>query len=131
MYGNPHIRRAAQGLFERGCEVRIVLEHPIDSPNRDPNRHPLVEMANDLKERHQMNGLLDIRMADPDSTAFLKENRYLHHWMVMDDHAYRLEADTGAVKAHVNFNDERAADALTSIFDDLLFEPGKPLAVVA
>ena len=130
MYGNPHIRGTAKGLFERGCQVRIVLAEHIDAPNHDPNQHPLVEIANSVEGRGQMKGRLDIRMACRDSTAFLKENRYLHHWMVMDDHAYRLETDTGAVKAHVNFNDGKAADALTSIFDDLLFERGKPLVAV-
>lgn len=133
MYGHPHIREAARGLFKRGCRMYIVLEDPIDAPNHDPDRHPLVTIANELKERRHlhMDSLLDIRMADSKSTAFLEKHGYLHHWMVMDDHAYRLETDTGTVKAHVNFNDEKAADALTSIFDNLLFDLGTPLATVS
>ena len=78
-----------------------------------------------------MDGVLDIRKANPESLAFLERHDYLHHWMVMDDHAFRLEADTGAVKAFVNFNDERAADALTSIFYSLLFEQAEPLVAVS
>ena len=129
IYGNPHIHEAAQGLFKRGCRMRVVLEDTIDAPSDDPNQHPLVRIASEFKEPDH--GFLDIRMANPSSTAFLKEQGYLHHWMVMDDHAYRLETDTGAVKAHVNFNDENAAEALSSIFDNLLFEHGEPLSLAS
>lgn len=131
MYGNPHIRKAARDMFERGCRMRVVLEEPIDAPSHDPNRHPLVVIANKLKERVHMEGVLDIRKANPKSMAFLERHDYLHHWMVMDNHAFRLETDTGAVKAFVNFNDERAADALASIFDNLLFEQAEPLVAVS
>ncbi len=84
-------------------------------------------MASGLKDKGNLHGLLEIRQASRDAIDFLRSRNYCHHWMVMDERAYRLETDTEQVKAHVNFGDSITVGALTTIFDHLLYPTGKDL----
>lgn len=125
VYRHARILDAAKALLCRGADLLIVLEGKIDGGS--VTEHPLVRSAATWRDEGLMKGLLDIRQADQASIDFLKGRGFNHHWMVMDEQAYRLEADTGDVKAHVNFGDRAVGKALCDIFDKHLFQMAKPL----
>ncbi len=120
VYGHHKILDAVRVLLERGGDLSIVLEDEIDGGSVED--HPMVRSVSKWRDEGSMRGSLDIRQADPASIDFLKGRGFNHHWMVMDEKAYRLEADTGDIKAHVNFGDLTVAKALADIFDKHLFQ---------
>ena len=125
VYGHERILDAARVLLRRGADLLIVLEEEIDGGS--VKEHPLVRGASKWRDEGSMKGRLDIRQAAPASIDFLKGRGFNHHWMVMDEQAYRLEADTGDIKAHVNFGDRTVGKALCDIFDKHLFRMARPL----
>ena len=125
VYRHEVILDAVSVLLKRGADLFITLEEDIDGGS--VMEHPLVRSAFKWNDEGLMKGLLDIRQADQSSIAYLEERDFNHHWMVMDEQAYRLEADTGDIKAHVNFGDEVVGEALTKIFDRRLFRTARPL----
>lgn len=125
VYRHEVILDAVSVLLKRGADLFITLEEDIDGGS--VMEHPLVRSAFKWNDEGLMKGLLDIRKADQSSIAYLEERDFNHHWMVMDEQAYRLEADTGGIKAHVNFGDEVVGEALTKIFDRRLFRMARPL----
>ena len=125
VYRHEVILDAVSVLLKRGADLFITLEEDIDGGS--VMEHPLVRSAFKWNDEGLMKGLLDIRQADQSSIAYLEERDFNHHWMVMDEQAYRLEADTGDIKAHVNFGDEVVGEALTKIFDRRLFRMARPL----
>ena len=129
VYGHEVILDAVSVLLKRGADLFIVLEDEIDGGN--VREHPLVRSAFKWNDEGLMKGLLDIRQADQSSIAYLEGHDFNHHWMVMDEQAYRLEADTGDIKAHVNFGDEVVGKALSKIFDRRLFRMARSLVRLA
>ena len=125
VYRHEVILDAVSVLLKRGADLFIILEEDIDGGS--VMEHPLVRSAFKWNDEGLLKGLLDIRQADQSSIAYLEERDFNHHWMVMDEQAYRLEADTGDIKAHVNFGDEVVGEALTKIFDRRLFRMARPL----
>lgn len=125
VYGHMRVLDAARVLLQRRADLSIVLEGEIDGGN--VKEHPLIRNALKWRDEGSMKGVLDIRQADQASIDFLNDRDFNHHWMVMDERAYRLEADTGDVKAHVNFGNRVVAKALCDIFDKHLFRIAKPL----
>lgn len=129
VYSNPRVIAAAEHLVGRpDCKLSVVIQEEIDvSHGQSVADHPLARMASGLKDKGNLHGLLEIRQASRDAIDFLRGRNYCHHWMVMDQRAYRLETDTEQVKAHVNFGDSITVGALTTIFDHLLYRTGKDL----
>ena len=123
MYADAHVVEAARHLVSReGGKLTVVIEQEIDvEPGQSATDHPLARMASQLKTEGKMQGLLEIRKAPKAAIEFLRMKKYCHHWMLMDERAYRLETDTEEVKAHVNFGDSATAGALVAIFDQLLY----------
>lgn len=125
VYGHKTVIDAACVLLQRGGDLLIVLEGEIDGGK--VKEHPLIRSALKWRDEGSVTGFLDIRQADQASIDFLNDRDFNHHWMVMDEQAYRLEADTGNVKAHVNFGNRVVGKALCDIFDKHLFRIAKPL----
>ena len=132
VYGNRHITKAAASfLAAEGRTLRIVLQDELDlHEGQTPADHPLVVAAQELQENRGLRGSLEIRQASKAAMDYLTENNYRNHWMIMDEHAYRLETNTEKAGAHVNFADPRTAGALAAIFDGLLYPDSSELVCI-
>ena len=132
VFGNDHIIDAARQILARpGTELTIVVEHGLDLESTEVAAdHPVVRAAEDAKRAGRLHGVLEIRQASENEMNFLREKDFRNHWMVMDDHAYRLETNTAKAGAHVNFADRKTARALTMLFERFLYEPGENVITV-
>lgn len=121
VYGNDTILDAVCAFLGRpGTELTIVVEHGLDVElNETAEDHPVVRAVRRMGNRLQ--GGLEIRRASQSDVDYLREHNFSNHWMVMDDHAYRLETNLEKAGAHVNFCDLEMAEALTQIFDHVLY----------
>ena len=129
MYGDSHVVTAARNfLSQPGTDLKIVLESHIDLMEGERiENHPMIGMAYELRAAGRMGGAIRVRRAHEDNIEFLRREKFCHHMLIIDDHAYRLETDTEKFKAHVNFGDARTAGKLSKIFDRILFDSGKTL----
>lgn len=125
VYANSHITKAAAAFVSgEERELIVIVQDGLDlKPGEQDADHPLARAVRELKEEGRMQGELRIRQLGDDAMEFLREHDYCNHWMVMDDHAYRLETNTEEAGAHVNFSDAETAGALAAIFDRVLY-PG-------
>ena len=127
VFGNPRITEATGRFLARPeSELTIVVEQELDlEPGEVAADHPVVRAVEDAKRAGRLHGILEIRQASENDMGFLREKNFRNHWMVMDDHAYRLETNTAQAGAHVNFADRKTARALTMVFDRFLYGPGQ------
>lgn len=125
IYENPNLIGAAKEFLSKGGELRIVVQNDIDGGQQE---HPLVQkLLNEERCR--------IVTASEDSISFLREQDFLHHMMVMDAEAWRLETETHlddrgslkSVQAFVSVFDEKGARSLKDLFDVVLFDSGTVL----
>lgn len=132
VYANRHITEAAATfLAGEGRTLKIVLQDGLDLDEGQTSKdHPLVVAVQKLKDEGRLFGTLEIRQASRKAMDYLTEKRYRNHWMIMDEHAYRLETNTEKAGAHVNFADSKTAGALATIFDGLLYPDGSVLACI-
>lgn len=125
IYENPNLIEAAQEFSRKGGEIRIVVENDIDGGKQE---HPLVQSLWNEERCH-------IVKARGDTISFLRERNFLHHMMVMDATAWRVETksrfdDRGSLKsvqALVSVHDEDGAASLKNLFDTVLFNNGTAL----
>ena len=125
IYAHPKLLVATGEFLRRGGELRIVVEKEIDGGEQS---HPLIG-----EFRHKSG--FRLVHASGDSISFLKSQKYLHHMMVMDETAWRLETKTHldrkgsltSVEAIVNVFDKSRAEVFKDLFDTVLFDEGKPL----
>ena len=130
IYANPNVIDATKNALRRGVKILIVLHEEIDAEGGDATCHPLAQAAEALRAEGSLKGIFLLLSASEDSIELLRENCFLHHWMTMDDRAYRLEFDIENAKAHVNFGDQGMVSRLNSIFDDLLFSDAATIFAV-
>ena len=125
IYENPNLIGAVEDFLRRGGELRIVVQNEIDGGMYE---HPLVkDFLN--KDRYRL-----VRASER-AISFLKEQKFLHHMMVMDEDAWRLETRTRldgdgslrSVEAIVSAFDKKSANSLKTLFDTVLLRDGKAL----
>lgn len=131
IYRNRYVGQAAEKALQSGTDIRIVLEADLDVEGENPDHHPLVRLAQELREAGELAGTLEIKKASSASIRFLKDKEFRYHWMTMDDQAYRLETDTKNTKAHVNFGTPQVARSLATIFDNTLWPDATEIVAVA
>ena len=121
-YANPHITHAVRTFLARpASQLLVVAQKDIDvDEGESPEDHPLVLAAKEAERTGQLRGVLELSRASPDAIKALRVGNVLHHFMLMDKRAFRLETDPHQATAFVNFGDQSTVDVLTSIFDDLL-----------
>ena len=125
IYANPNLVKAVGGFLKRGGELKIVLQEDLDGTIEE---HPLVRDCLNLKKFHLVR-------ANDDSIAFLREQAFLHHMMVMDEKAWRIETKTRLdhqgelkrVEALVSVSHPAGAASLKNLFDVVLFANGESL----
>lgn len=118
LYGSSHIHQSMDALFKRNGRLSIMLEDDIDAPSGEVREHPLIRAALSMGEADA----IQLRKAAKSSVDYLKEADYHHHWMVMDDWAFRLETDIEKYRAAVCFGRPDVAKALASMFDRMFEE---------
>ena len=121
VYGNDAIIDAACAFLARpDRELTVVVEHGLDlEPDETTEDHPLVRAIR--RKQNQLQGTIEIRRASQPDVKYLRDKNFSNHWMIMDDHAYRLETNLEKAGAHVNFADRETAGALAKIFDTILY----------
>ena len=126
IYENPNLVAAAKEFLRNGGELRVVVQHDVDGGVEE---HPFVQgLLNESR--------CNFVRASEDSIEFLRKQKFLHHMMVMDENAWRLETRTRldrygslrSVAALVGVFDRESALLLKDLFDIVLFGEGKELA---
>ena len=125
IYENPNLIDAAGDFLRKGGKLRIVVQNKIDG---GMEKHPLV------KDFLNKDGYRLVQ-ASEGAISFLKEQKFLHHMMVMDEDAWRLETRTHldgdgslrSVEAIVSAFDKESAKSLKTLFDTVLLGDGKAL----
>ena len=125
LYENPHVISASANFLCRpGNKLMIVLEKDIDvDDGQTADGHPFI--AEILKRRNtgDMKGSLFLGKARQEDLKFLRDKKFLHHLVIMDEQAWRIEIDPvpNRVKAQVNAGDRAGAQTLVNLFDKVLF----------
>lgn len=118
LYENESIiRSACDFLSRKGTELDIIIQNGVDGGK---DNHPLIKAINELKSNGKLRGECSIRELSEDGRGILKNAEFEHHFVVMDESAYRLEIDTEQAKARANFGDGVFAKKLADIFDLVL-----------
>ena len=104
VYEDEHVLGAVEAfLADGGTSLKIVVEKDgKDSLDGGVADHPLVKMVERLKKENKLKGSCDIVGLAPGRAKQLKEEGWpLHHMMIMDRSAYRVETDENKRTAKV------------------------------
>ena len=127
VYADEHVLDAIEAfLSDRGTSLKIVLEDGrLDGGVEE---HPLVKMLERLRDDNKLKGSCEIVGLAPSRARQLKEEGWpLHHMMIMDRSAYRVEIDKNQRIAKVNLNDFFTAWKLIRFFDKKLCDGAVPI----
>ena len=111
-YADPKLAEAAIGFLAKpGTKLSIVI---VDDPDIDDGQsiedHPLLSSI----ATGDVQGEVKVSKGDPKQLDSFK-----YHFIVMDNQAVRIEFDTDAAKAYVNFRDQDFGKDLVSLFDSV------------
>ena len=111
-YADPVIANSAIGFLRKeNSELSIIIADDPDVPDGKPiEAHPLLSAIGDA----DIKGSIKVWKGKPSDW---EEFRY--HFIVMDDHALRIEVDTEKAEAFVNFSDPKFALQLSRRFSYL------------
>lgn len=123
LYQDPHVIKAAKEFLGRPQRrLTIVLEKDIDvDEGMSAQQHPLIEgVCSHLEKNLLKGGELRVFQAHSSVLKFLEQRKFLHHLIVMDHQAWRIETDAEKFKAQVNTGDSKGASKLARMFDEVL-----------
>ena len=123
LYQDTHVIEAAKRFLEHPeRKLTIVLEKDIDvDKGMSAQQHPLIEgVCSHLEQVPTKGGELRVFQAHPSVLKFLDQRQFLHHLIVMDHQAWRIETDAEKFKAQVNTGDSKGAGKLAEMFDVVL-----------
>jgi len=120
LYGEKEvIKNAIEFLKSPSASLEIVIENDI----ANLEQHQLVKTIKKAKEQGLIQGKFEIKKINQSGLKWLKDNDFLNHFLVADDHAYRIEIDDNPMnyQARANFNSNSTgyASGLLGLFDSL------------
>ena len=132
IFESPEIAYAANRMLSQDQRRLIIV---VDEASKQVIRcwEDQILMRSIRKSRKQGNliGKMEIRRANAEATAFLKERNHYYPLMVMDDAAYRVETGAPLIPAHVNFGDTKGAREYADFFDDVLYRDSQEIVTVS
>ena len=132
IFESPEIAYAANRMLSQDQRRLIIV---VDEAPKQVIRcwEDQILMRSIRKSRNQGNlvGKLEIRLANAEATAFLKERNHYYPLMVMDDSAYRVETGAPLIPAHANFGDTKGAREYVAFFGDVLYRDSEEIVTVS
>jgi len=119
IYASPHLIKAAEIFLGRDdTELQIITEKPIDG---GVENHPFIQALEKKKKEGLIKGTVEVRLLKESARQFAKKDNIVgHHFMVMDNIAFRFEFDHKPCKAEANFGSRDVVGALIRNFDNTL-----------